>query len=81
MSHEMKRKEMQIKELQSRIDSTDGCKYNNNKNSTFTIENNSKIHKTPYEQFIFIIVTQAALAHAVFVMWRHFNLSRCLFGD
>ncbi|KAK0091664.1 hypothetical protein PV326_002890 [Microctonus aethiopoides] len=81
MSHEMKRKEMQIKELQSRIDSTDGCKYNNNKNSTFTIENNSKIHKTPYEQLLFIIITQAALAHAVFVMWRHFNLSRCLFGD
>lgn len=27
MSHELKRKDMQIKELQARLDTGDGCKY------------------------------------------------------
>lgn len=38
MSHELKRKDMQIKELQARLDTGDGCKYiliNNMRNKKY----------------------------------------------
>lgn len=77
MTHEVKRKEMQIKELQSRVETNDGCKYNTN--STFTtVESHttSKTKKSYIEKLIFVFITQTAAIHAVYVLLRHFNFSR-----
>lgn len=79
MSHETKRKEIQIKELQSRLDSGEGCKYPpidcsiSDENSSIVVRPQSN------GKFMSIVVIQAAIIHAVFVVCKHFNLCHGLF--
>lgn len=78
MSHEIKRKEIQIKELQTRLDSGDGCKYKKNRiNDSTALCGMSK--KRVYENVVFIVVTRAAAIHAVYVILKHLRFSSWLF--
>jgi hypothetical protein len=79
MSHEMKRKEIQIKELQSRLDSGDGCKYQPIDSSSSDESPSIVVRPQSYGKFISIVVIQAAIIHAVFVVCKHFNLCHGLF--
>lgn len=85
MSHDMKRKEIQIKELQSRLDSGDGCKYNKKKNSSkvernFVLSGMRKKKRKIYENVVFIVVTRAAAVHAVYAILKNLGFSSWLFG-
>lgn len=75
MSHDMKRKEIQIKELQSRLDSGEGCKYPTIDSSISDESSSSIVVVRPqsYGNFISIVVVQAVIIHAIFVVCKHFN--------
>lgn len=78
LTHEIKRKEMQIKELQARLDTGDGCKYISY--STVTKRNFVKILLLRfYKNSVRTIIIQTAAIHAVYVICKSFNLSRTLF--
>lgn len=79
MSHEAKRKEMQIKELQGRLDTGDGCKYTSIDTTTDKSPSNLRRNRF-FAKFMPLVVVQAAALHAVYAARKHFSLSRGLFG-
>lgn len=81
MSHEMKRKEIQIKDLQSRLDSGDGCKYQAIATSSGDETPSIVVQAQSYGKFMSIVVVQAAIIHAVFVVCKNFNLCHGLFRN
>lgn len=69
LTHEIKRKEIQIKELQARLDTGDGCKYisvNNARNN-----NSIKISLLRFcKFFVSTIIIQTAAIHAMYVICK-----------
>lgn len=78
LTHEIKRKEMQIKELQARVDTGDGCKY-------ISIDNITKksfvrtLYLRIYKNLVSTIIIQTAAIHAMYVICKSFNLSQIMF--
>lgn len=67
MSHELKRKDMQVKELQGRLDTGDGCKYisiDNVRNTKCT-----KIHLLYYYRNVIYTLLQVTVAHVIYVIY------------
>lgn len=80
LTHEIKRKEMQIKELQARLDTGDGCKYISIDN--ITSKNFIKILLLRvYKKFVSTIVIQTAAIHAMYVICKCFYRSRTMFNQ
>lgn len=78
LTHEIKRKEMQIKELQARLDTGDGCKYISF--NTVTKTNFLKILLLRfYKNSVSTIIIQTAAIHAMYVICKSFNLSHTVF--
>lgn len=75
MSHEAKRKEIQIKELQGRLDTGDGCKYTSIDN-TKSKKDNSNICRSYFlgNKIISAVFIQTVAFHAVYIALKHFNL-------
>lgn len=73
MSHELKRKDMQVKELQARLDTGDGCKY-------ISIDNVKRKKCTKlyflyrYRNIISILIIQVAVVHDVYLICGCVNL-------
>lgn len=73
MSHELKRKDMQIKELQGRLDTGDGCKYTSidNVKSEKCIKVRSLYR---YENIASTLVSQVAAVHVIYLICRYVDL-------
>lgn len=78
VSHEMKRKEMQIKELQTRLESGDSCKYSPIDPTT---KNSRSILVSPqsFGKLVSMVVIQTAMIHAAWVVCKNFNFFHGLF--
>lgn len=82
ITHELKRKDLQIKDLQTRLDAGDGCKYlrtiesscSNELNPTkFLMQTQKSFNRE--QNFIPIVVIHAIVTcHAMFIVCKHFNL-------
>jgi len=73
MSHELKRKDMQVKELQARLDTGDGCKYTSidNVKSKKCIKVRSLYR---YENIASTLVLQVATVHILYLICRCVDL-------
>lgn len=78
LTHEIKRKEMQIKELQARLDTGDGCKYISIDNDTSKSRREISLLRF-YKDFVSTIIIQIAAIHAMYVLCKSFDLSRAVF--
>lgn len=72
MSHELKRKDIQVKELQARLDTGDGCKYTSvdNAESKKCTKSRSLYH---YGNIASTLM-QVAAVHVIYVICRCVNL-------
>lgn len=78
LTHEIKRKEMQIKELQTRLDAGDGCKYISF--NTVTKKNFVKMLLLRFcKNSVSTIIIQTAVIRAMCVICKFFNLSHTVF--
>lgn len=67
MSHELKRKDMQVKELQARLDTGDGCKYTLIDN--LESEKCTKVHLLHrYGNIASTLVMQVAAVHVIYLI-------------
>lgn len=74
MSHELKRKDMQIKELQARLDTGDGCKYiliDNVKSKTCT---QNFIYCILWEYCFFTLYLKVVVVHDMYLICGCVNL-------
>lgn len=84
MSHELKRKDMQVKELQARLDTGDGCKY-------ISIDNvrskkRTKVHSLyRYGNTASTLIMQVVAVHVLYVICKcvnvHSSIERALDSD
>lgn len=73
MSHELKRKDIQVKELQARLDTGDGCKYISIDNVEGERCTKSRLlHR--YGNIASTLIMQVAAVHVIYVICRCINL-------
>lgn len=69
MSHELKRKDMQVKELQARLDTGDGCKYTSIDN--LESEKCTKVRSLHrYGNIASTLVMQVAAVHVIYLICK-----------
>lgn len=78
VSHEMKRKELQIKELQTRLETGDSCKYPPIESST-TNSRSILVFPQSFGNLVSLIVLHTAVIHAALVVCKNFNFFHGLF--
>lgn len=72
MSHELKRKDMQVKELQARLDTGDGCKYISIDNAKS--KKRTKVHSLyRYGNTASTLIMQVVAVHVMYVICRCVN--------
>lgn len=69
---------MQIKELQARLDTGDGCKYISIDN--VTKQNFIKVKLLRFSKnFVSTMIIQTAAVYTMYVIYKRFDLSRAMF--